>query len=635
MWRPYRLLSAAIVLLTLAISGQRLPAALALGQNSTGSAELIAGSLQPGATATIRFNVTPVADSAAQNDYADGFYAFAPVGWPILAISPAPATTAGAVCGDSTPVGQTFCSAETAAGPWSFAFWGANADQADACAYIAPTGSACGPYLAPVEPGESLAFDVTVAVPADAPTCEDGSAEIPADPQSSYSFFGVLLSDGYAADRLDGTWAAKNFSLAFSHACGPTETGMVSAENLPQRASVTSTFNDGYLADPGPQSAGYRRVSVPRILSATQNSDEFPAYIYYPATAPGPNTPLDPTRGPYPAIVFGHGFRQNVRLYASLGQHLASWGFLVIAPDTANGWFPNQTRFVAELRDALTYLDDAASDPYNFLFGHVDTAHYGASGHSMGGAATLSVTRQDARVKAWAPLAPAAALNAPLDLGAATLILVGSGDTLTPPETTARPIYTNLSAPRQLLVVEGADHCSWQDRVWPFDAAAWCGQADISRDESRAISRRLLTAFFKLYLSGEARPYARVVWGPEKSGDPVYNEVQLDAGSVWSVAAPGQMGGPGSMLTFDATLTNPQGQTETYTLEVSANRWAASVTPASVALAPGQSASVTVTLHTPDGAAAKETRRDVAWLSALAADGLTRGVAILTGELTP
>jgi hypothetical protein len=186
-----------------------------------------------------------------------------------------------------------------------------------------------------------------------------------------------------------------------------------------------------------------------------------------------------------------------------------------------------------------------------------------------------------------------------------------------------------------LLVVAGADHCSWQDRVWPFDAAAWCGQADISRDESRAISRRLLTSFFKLYLTGEARPYARAVWGPEKSGDPIYSEVQLDAGSAWTVAAPIQSGPPGSTLTFEATLTNTQSHPETFTLELSANRWAAGVSPAGVTLAPGQSAAVTVTLLTPDGAAAKEVRRDAALLSAVTADGATRNVTGLRGELTP
>lgn len=634
MLTPRHILSLVILGLA-ALIFNRPPAALALGQNSSGAAQLISGDLAPGSVATIRFSLTPAADSALQNDYADGFYAFTPAGWEILSISPAPAATAIAACGGSTPLGQTFCAADDAVGEWSFAYWGANAAEVNACAYTLPLGTECGPYLASAETGPPLVFDVTVAIPDSAPTCDDGSAEIPADPPSAGSFFGVLLSDGHAA--ANNAWVAKNFTLPFSHTCPTNPSPALAAPRLPMQVAggPTDSFNDDYLADPGPYSAGYRSLNVPRLLSATRNSVEFPAYVYYPATADGEGAPLDPSGGPYPAIVFGHGFRQYVRLYASLGQHLASWGFIVIAPNTANGWFPDQTRFVAELRDSLTYLDTANSDPASFLLGVIDTAHYGASGHSMGGAATLTATRQDERIQAWAPLAPAAALNVPTDLSAAVMIIIGSGDTVVPLEATARPIYDHITAPRQLLVVEGADHCSWQDRVWPFDAAAWCGEKSISREESRAISRRLLTAFFEWSLKGNQRPYWRAVWGPEKAADPVMREVQLDGGSLINVMTPTQSGAGGSTLTLAATLTNTQGYADTFSLFVSGNRWATEVSPATVMLAPGALTSVTVSVHLPAGSLAKEARRDLALLSAETSSGGARTAALFTSLLEP
>lgn len=609
----------------------------ALGVNSSGSATLTAGSLVPGGSVRIRFEVTPVADSATQNDFAAGFYVAPPAGWSIISISDAPAPTATALCG-ARPVSQSFCSLPDAADAWAFAYWGGQAEAVDACHYTLPAGDECGPYTAPLTPTDTLAFEVTLTIPFDHPTCPDGTVVIPADPQDALSFTGVLVSDGYAGAS-DGAWAAKNFTISFVNACAPEQSGAptTATERRPPLAAISpTTVDDAYLAEPGPYAVGSTTLTVPRVLATAPNSEDFPAYFFYPALSAGEDTPLDPAGGPYPALVFGHGFRQNARLYASLGRHLASWGYLVIAPNTANGWFPNQERFVNELRDSLTYLDEAQTDPASFLLGQVDVAHYGAMGHSMGGAASLAATLADERIRAWVPLAPAASLNTPTSMNAAVLLISGDGDSVTPTDFTALPIYNQLQARRQLVEVAGADHCSWQDRVWPFDAAAWCGEHTLSREASRAISRRLVTAFFNLYLQEEERAHWRAVWEVDKSADPLFSLSARDSGSQLAPAGPDSASGaPGAVLTYTVTLTNTQEVADTFSIWVSGNRWAASVTPTSVTLEPGGSEQVTVSVALPAGALAREVRNDLLILSARQSDGLSRSAITLTSAVAP
>ena len=54
-----------------------------------------------------------------------------------------------------------------------------------------------------------------------------------------------------------------------------------------------------------------------------------------------------------PAVAFGHDWLQPVDRYAELLRHLASWGFVVAAPDSQRGPLPSHARFAADLRTAL------------------------------------------------------------------------------------------------------------------------------------------------------------------------------------------------------------------------------------------------------------------------------------------
>ncbi|MEE8311966.1 MAG: alpha/beta fold hydrolase [Candidatus Binatia bacterium] len=122
-------------------------------------------------------------------------------------------------------------------------------------------------------------------------------------------------------------------------------------------------------------------------------------------------------QGARPLIVFSHGFgginTQSVRLM----EHLASHGFVVVAPEhTGNTTFddsspdPEADRFpdVAFVIDEMEVLNTTAAGPF---LGRIDTQNVGVAGHSFGGMTAMFMAAghapfpPDTRVKAIMPIA--------------------------------------------------------------------------------------------------------------------------------------------------------------------------------------------------------------------------------------
>ena len=112
------------------------------------------------------------------------------------------------------------------------------------------------------------------------------------------------------------------------------------------------------LSQPGPRIAAQRDVTVVR-----GNGSTFTATVHYPATAAQAGSPIDAANGPYPIIAFGHGFVTPVTQYASTGAHLASWGFVVLLPQTQGSLFPSHSAFADDLVSALDVLTVALKSP--------------------------------------------------------------------------------------------------------------------------------------------------------------------------------------------------------------------------------------------------------------------------------
>jgi predicted dienelactone hydrolase len=202
-----------------------------------------------------------------------------------------------------------------------------------------------------------------------------------------------------------------------------------------------------------------------------------------------------PLPAPAPLVMFSHGLGGHRRQSTFLCTHLASHGYLVVAPDhvgntltDAFGVFGrlHKTRDVNVLLDwvgkhvqhrpaDLRFLMAAlAGGAVSELVGRVDAAHVHLVGHSFGGWTCLAVGGHEPRVRSLVALAPAGGagayardpLVAAIDLHwprpVPTLFIIGEADSICPPAA-VRELYARVPEPKQLIGLPGVDHMHFLD----------------------------------------------------------------------------------------------------------------------------------------------------------------------------
>lgn len=97
----------------------------------------------------------------------------------------------------------------------------------------------------------------------------------------------------------------------------------------------------------------------------------------------------EPSAGRFPLVVLSHGFALNPEWYHDLAEHLASHGYVVLAPEhTESDWAPDVVRAsVARPAEVSATIDFALDGP---LAAHVDGEHIAVAGHSYGGFTALA-----------------------------------------------------------------------------------------------------------------------------------------------------------------------------------------------------------------------------------------------------
>lgn len=169
--------------------------------------------------------------------------------------------------------------------------------------------------------------------------------------------------------------------------------------------------------------------------------------------------------GPFPLVLFSHGFG-SFRLDASaLLAGIASWGFVVAAPQhierdraalVSNAVTRDPERDVQVLVDTIE-LVGAADGP---LEGLADTEQVGAVGHSAGGRAALTALSEpeiDVAV-GWA----AAGRGDVEVVDKPSMNIAATVDVLIPLEE-IEATYAELAPPKRLVVIDGAGHNSFTD----------------------------------------------------------------------------------------------------------------------------------------------------------------------------
>ncbi len=236
-------------------------------------------------------------------------------------------------------------------------------------------------------------------------------------------------------------------------------------------------------------------------------------YVRYPAHglgSPGDQRNAPASRGPFPLVVFGHGFAVTPNIF---GTQLRAWaraGFVVAAPlfplGNANApGGPNEADIVNQPRDmslVISRLLTASADRQNPLSGLIDAKHIAVAGHSDGAntalAAAYDRSYRDSRVTAAVSLSGAripGSVPASSSTGRAVPLLAvqGTADTINPPALT-RAVYDPLRGPRFLLTLFGAGHLA------PY----------IQQPAQATVVRRVVLAFLARYLKGDSKARNRM-----------------------------------------------------------------------------------------------------------------------------
>jgi alpha-beta hydrolase superfamily lysophospholipase len=216
-----------------------------------------------------------------------------------------------------------------------------------------------------------------------------------------------------------------------------------------------------------------------------------PTRVWYPA-APGrggTDADLAPDRAPYPLILFSHGLGSPNDASIYLVTHLASHGYIVVAPAyplSTSGAPGGQTMAdtPAEAGDVGFVIDrflGFSDEPGNRFENAVDGDRIGLTGHSAGGLTTVVATYdqnlRDPRIKAAAPIAGPGCFFQPGYFGAVDvplLILHGDADLFVDLVNHAQALLANANAPKSLVTVQGGNHIGFSDAGTIIDDLFGC-----------------------------------------------------------------------------------------------------------------------------------------------------------------
>jgi len=242
------------------------------------------------------------------------------------------------------------------------------------------------------------------------------------------------------------------------------------ATSGPHVAGVTTLTRGGvpvevwYPADPGAGAGLSRDVYDLRDWLPQEVADEITdkkallhvtdAYRDVPAST-----------GRFPVVLFSHGLGGYRSQSSFLMTHLATWGFVVVAPEHPERGLAavlgNQQlgdNSAAALLDALELLKGEDALKGGRLEGRLDFDHVAISGHSMGGGAVL-VDAPDPRIHAWFTLATVASGSAP---GKPSLMMAGAEDNVAVIDQ-VRKEYERKATPKRFAVIARAGHLAFTD----------------------------------------------------------------------------------------------------------------------------------------------------------------------------
>jgi dienelactone hydrolase len=184
------------------------------------------------------------------------------------------------------------------------------------------------------------------------------------------------------------------------------------------------------------------------VIAGDQSTQSLAVFIVHPVG-----------RGPFPLVVFNHGYGSVAEIYRPFLERLARQGYVVAGPNFSSS---DVTTHPADITRVIDYLTGPNS---LFRRGLVDARHIAVAGHSLGGADAYGVTYntccRDARITA------ALTFEAPLvDFpsgryvwrGPSLLMVYGDADPLVAADTGKSILDQFNGGNAYLLTVKGGNH---------------------------------------------------------------------------------------------------------------------------------------------------------------------------------
>lgn len=198
-------------------------------------------------------------------------------------------------------------------------------------------------------------------------------------------------TDGSSGSSTAGTSATTPTSASETSSAATTAPPTTSTATVGESSSTSDGEGSGSSSTGGeplvdPRIEGEHEVELIETDIETPGGTSIPLTMYVPTS-----------EGPHPVVVFLQGFLLGPDDYASYGEHIGSWGYVVIMPE-----LPGDTQ--SGDRDATSELLDWLEGPGTLdgavLGGRADPELLMLGGHSRGGKVSLLTATTDTRVDA-------------------------------------------------------------------------------------------------------------------------------------------------------------------------------------------------------------------------------------------
>jgi dienelactone hydrolase len=174
-------------------------------------------------------------------------------------------------------------------------------------------------------------------------------------------------------------------------------------------------------------------------------------------------------RGPFPIVLFSHGFGASRLYYSHLLTGIASWGFIVVSADylergllaqaTNSKITSTPAKDLTTMFSSLAATEKASASPSSPLYRIADTHKIAAVGHSAGGQTAFDALK-DPRVDVavgWAPVGPFGPPSRK-----PTMIIGAHGDIALTPATLTHEFKT-FPGPTNFVEISGEGHDTYTD----------------------------------------------------------------------------------------------------------------------------------------------------------------------------